>query len=60
MVMRAEGLYQALFHHAGDAILLMDAAMMAIIAANPAAERLSGYPQADLCALAPESNAKPR
>jgi two-component system NtrC family sensor kinase len=55
MVIRAEGLYQALFQHAGDAILLIDAAMMAIIAANPAAERLSGYPQADLCALAPAS-----
>src|SRR6478736_4020061 len=55
MVTQAEGLYQALFQHAGDAILLIDAAMMAIVAANPAAERLSGYPQADLCALAPAS-----
>ncbi len=55
MVTQAEGLYQALFQHAGDAILLIDAAMMAIVAANPAAERLSGYQQAELCALAPAS-----
>src|SRR5215216_5888967 len=55
MVIQAEGLYQALFQRAGDAILLIDAAMMAIVAANQAAERMSGYPQADLCALAPAS-----
>ncbi|MDQ2995742.1 MAG: ATP-binding protein [Chloroflexota bacterium] len=55
MLMQAEGLYQALFQHAGDAILLIDAAMMAIVAANPAAERLSGYTQDELCALAPAS-----
>jgi signal transduction histidine kinase len=55
MVMQVEGLYQALFQQAGDAIVLIDAAMMAIVAANPAAERLSGYTQADLCALAPAS-----
>ncbi len=55
MLMQAEGLYQALFQHAGDAILLIDATMMAIVAANPAAERLSGYTQAELCALAPAS-----
>jgi two-component system NtrC family sensor kinase len=53
--MQVEGLYQALFQHAGDAIVLIDAAMMAIVAANPAAERLSGYTQADLRALAPAS-----
>ncbi|MEO7909213.1 MAG: ATP-binding protein [Roseiflexaceae bacterium] len=55
MIMQAAGLYQALFEHAGDAIVLIDAAMMAIVAANPAAERLSGYSQAELCALAPAS-----
>ncbi len=55
MVKQAEGLYQALFQHAGDAIFLMDAAMVAIVAANPAAERMSGYTQAELCALAPAS-----
>jgi two-component system, NtrC family, sensor kinase len=55
MVTQAEGLYQALFHHAGDAIMLIDAALMTIVTANPAAERLSGYTQADLCALAPAS-----
>jgi len=55
MLMQAEGLYQALFQHAGDAILLIDAALMAIVAANPAAERLSGYTQVDLCACAPAS-----
>jgi two-component system NtrC family sensor kinase len=55
MARQAEGLYQALFEHAGDAILLIDAAMMTIVAANPAAERLSGYAQAELRALAPAS-----
>jgi two-component system NtrC family sensor kinase len=55
MLIQAEGLYQALFQHAGDAILLIDAAMMAIVAANPAAERLSGYTQDELHALAPAS-----
>src|SRR5688572_16504627 len=55
MVTQAEGLYQALFQHAGDAIMLIDAAQMTIVVANPAAERLSGYTQAELCALAPES-----
>ena len=55
MSMQAEGLYQALFQHAGDAIVVIDAAMMAIVAANPAAERLSGYTQADLRALEPAS-----
>ena len=47
---QAEGLYQALFQHAGDAIVLIDAALMAIVAANPAAERMSGYTQAELYA----------
>ena len=55
MLMQAEGLYQALFQHAADAILLIDAAMMAIVAANPAAERLSGYTQDELHALTPAS-----
>jgi two-component system NtrC family sensor kinase len=55
MVTQAEGLYQALFQHAGDAILLIDAALMTIVAANPAAERLSGYTEAALRALAPAS-----
>src|SRR5215210_6171905 len=54
-VTQAEGLYQALFQHAGDAIMLIDVALMTIVAANPAAERLSGYPQAELCMLAPAS-----
>ena len=40
---QAEGLYQALFQHAGDAIVLIDAALMTIVAANPAAAHLSGY-----------------
>src|SRR5215207_5365912 len=55
IVTQAEGLYQALFQHASDAIVLIDAALMTIIAANPAAERLSGYTQSELCALAPAS-----
>ena len=55
MVTQAEGLYQALFQHAGDAIMVIDGALMTIVAANPAAERLSGYTQAELCMLAPAS-----
>jgi two-component system NtrC family sensor kinase len=55
MLTQAEGLYQALFEHAGDAILVIDAGMMSIVAANPAAERLSGYTQTELCALEPAS-----
>lgn len=55
MIVQSEGLYQTLFQHASDAILLIDAAMMAIVAANPAAERLSGYTLAELCARAPAS-----
>src|SRR5829696_3357337 len=53
MVMQLEGLYQALFQHAGDAIVLIDTATMAIVGANSAAERLSGYTQAELCAMPP-------
>jgi two-component system NtrC family sensor kinase len=55
MVTQAEGLYQALFQHAGDAIVLIDTDQMTIVVANPAAERLSGYTQAELCEIAPAS-----
>jgi two-component system NtrC family sensor kinase len=55
MEMQAEGIYQALFQHAGDAIVLIDAATMAIAAANPAAEHMSGYTQRELLAMTPSS-----
>ena len=52
---QTEGLYQALFQHAGDAMFLIDVATMAIAAANPAAEHLSGYAQSELRGLAATS-----
>jgi two-component system, NtrC family, sensor kinase len=45
--------YHELFQQAGDAVFLIDAAAMAIVAANPAAEQMSGYNQAELNMLAP-------
>jgi two-component system NtrC family sensor kinase len=52
---QVEGLYQAVFQLAGDAIFLIDAATMTIAAANPAAERISGCSQAELRAMAPSN-----
>jgi two-component system NtrC family sensor kinase len=45
--------YDAMFEHAADAILLLDRARNAIVAANPAAERMSGYSQLELAQIAP-------
>lgn len=45
--------YEMLFQHAGDAIFLIDSATAAIVAANPAAEQMSGYSLAELSLLAP-------
>jgi len=50
---QAEGLYRALFQHAGDAIFVIDAQTMAIAAVNPAAEGLCGYTEAELQAMMP-------
>jgi two-component system, NtrC family, sensor kinase len=50
---QVEGLYQALFQHAGDAIFVIDVATMAIAAANTAAEQICGYTQAELRAMMP-------
>jgi two-component system, NtrC family, sensor kinase len=52
---QTEGLYQALFQQAGDAVLLIDTATMTIVAANSAAELLSGYTQLELREMAPTS-----
>lgn len=47
------GRYGAIFQNAPDALLLIDLASGTIVASNPAAERLSGYSQAELAAIAP-------
>jgi two-component system NtrC family sensor kinase len=49
---QAQELYHTLFQHVGDAILLIDTATTTIAAANPAAERMSGYGQAELSEMA--------
>jgi two-component system NtrC family sensor kinase len=50
---QTDGIYQALFQHAGDAMFLIDMATMGIAAANPAAEQLSGYTQSELHGMTP-------
>jgi two-component system NtrC family sensor kinase len=47
--------YHALFHHANDAIFLLDENGQHILDANQAAEKLSGYNQATLLHLEPRS-----
>jgi PAS domain S-box-containing protein len=49
---QAQELYHTLFQHAGDAIFLIDTATTTIAAANPAAERMSGYSQVELSEMA--------
>lgn len=45
--------YDVMFQGAADAILLVDMQARTIVLANPAAERLSGYTQVELAAIAP-------
>jgi two-component system NtrC family sensor kinase len=52
-VSRSEARYHALFQHAPDAIFVVDPATMVIVGANPAAERMSGYSQAELSMIPP-------
>jgi len=52
-VARQAARYDVLFESATDAILLIDRERQAIVAANPAAERMSGYSQSDLTLIAP-------
>lgn len=52
-VARLEARYRALFEHARDAVLLIDSATMTIVAANPAAEALSGYSRRELADVDP-------
>jgi PAS domain S-box-containing protein len=52
-VARQAARYNVLFEGATDAILLIDRERRAIVAANPAAERMSGYSQSDLALIAP-------
>jgi two-component system NtrC family sensor kinase len=52
-VARQAARYDMLFDSATDAILLIDRECQAIVAANPAAERMSGYSQSELALIAP-------
>ncbi len=52
-VARQASRYDAMFECATDAILLIDRERQAIVAANPAAERMSGYSQSELALIAP-------
>ncbi len=52
-VARSEARYHELFQRAGDAVFVIDTATMAMVAANPAAEKMSGYSQAELMMVAP-------
>ena len=45
---QVEEIRQALFEEAGDALFLFDPESEQIIDANPMAQRLSGYPRAEL------------
>ncbi|MBK9941332.1 MAG: GAF domain-containing protein [Kouleothrix sp.] len=53
VVTRSEARYDMMFQQAADAILLIDVRTSAIVLANPAAERLSGYSQIELMAIPP-------
>lgn len=53
LLMRLKLRYDAMFQHAANAILLVDMRSKAIVLANPAAERLSGYSQIELASIAP-------
>src|SRR5206468_2960591 len=48
---QVEEFCQALFQHAGDAVFLIDGATMMIVAANPAAQRMSGYSDVELATI---------
>jgi two-component system NtrC family sensor kinase len=52
-VAQSEARYHALFEHAGAAMFVIDPLAAAIVGANPAAERMSGYSQAELQMIAP-------
>ncbi|RRR78356.1 MAG: response regulator [Candidatus Viridilinea halotolerans] len=52
-VAQSEARYRALLHHANDAVLLLDAEGQAILDANLASAKLSGYSVEELLALAP-------